>query len=258
LKACDALDGLTDGLISEPMRCRFDPKVTECKASDGANCVTAAQVDAARKVYADVMNPKTGEVLFPGPEPGSEMNWKATSGGPRPLGMSDDLFKYVVFQDPNWDFRTLDVTKHLERVRQADNGVISATSPNLKPFIDRGGKLIMYHGWGDTNVSPQSSVIYHRRLVEALGEHQVDQSVRLYMVPGMGHCGGGEAPNVFDMVKPLEQWREHGKAPADVTASQVDDGHITRTRPLCPYPQVARYKGTGSSDEAENFLCKLP
>lgn len=258
VNACDALDGLKDGLISNPMACRFDPKVVECKGAESASCLTPAQVESARTVYTPVMNPHTGQELFPAPEPGSEMNWGVTSGGARPLGMSDDLFKYVVFQDPNWDFRTLDVARHLELARKIDNGILSPTSPNLKPFADRGGKLIIYHGWGDTNISPRSSVIYHTRLRETLGDRQVDQFVRLYMVPGMAHCGGGEGPNVFDMLTALEQWREQGKPPAEVIASHLTEGHVDRTRPLCPFPQVARYKGTGSSDEAENFACTLP
>ena len=258
LNACDALDGVTDGLISEPMRCRFDPAVIQCKGADGPNCLTAAQVQAAKKVYAAVNDPRTGQEIFPGLEPGSELRWGGTSGGPRPLGMSDDLFKYVVFGDPNWDFRTLDLSKHLELARKIDGGNLSPVSPNLNPFVARGGKLLMYHGWGDQNISPQSSVRYYDKLVATLGQSRVNESVRLYMVPGMGHCGGGEGPNVFNMLAELEQWREHGAAPTAVMASRITDGNVVRTRPLCPYPQVARYKGTGSIDQAENFVCQLP
>jgi feruloyl esterase len=258
LNACDALDGVKDGLISDPMRCRFDPKVTECKGADGSNCLTREQVEAATKIYSSVMDPSTGQPLFPGPEPGSEMNWVVTSGGARPLGMSDDLFKYVVFKNPEWDFRTLDVRSHLELARKSDNGTLSATSPNLKPFVDRGGRLIVYHGWGDTNVSPRSSVMYYKKLAETLGDRQVDQSVRLYMVPGMGHCGGGEGPNTFDMLTALEQWKEKGTAPAEIIASHLTDGTVDRARPLCPFPQIPRYKGTGSIDRAESFVCRLP
>jgi feruloyl esterase len=256
VNACDAIDGLTDGLVSEPTRCRFDPAVLRCKAGDEADCLTGAQVDAAAKIYAGVTHPATGRLLFPGAEPGSELNWRIQAGGPRPLGMSDDLFKYVVFQDANWDFRTLDPAKHFETAWKRDGGTISATSPALKPFADRGGKLIIYHGWADTNVSPESSVLYHHRLIDTLGAHEVDQFERLYMVPGMNHCTGGEGPNAFDVLTPLERWREEGKAPADILASHQTAGAIDRTRPLCPYPQVARYKGTGSIDRAENFSCR--
>lgn len=256
LDACDANDGVKDGIISEPTRCKFDPAVTQCKGADGPNCLTAAQVETAKKFYSPLMDPKTGKEVFPGFEPGSELRWSGLIAGP--LVMAGDLFKYVVFQDPNWDYMTLDVGKDLARARKADNGVISPTSPNLKPFVGRGGKLLIYHGWGDQNVAPLSSVEYYDKLVEVLGKKQVDDSVRLYMVPGMGHCGGGEGPNVFDTLTPMEQWREQGVAPKEIIASQITKGSVTRTRPLCPYPQEAKYKGTGSTDQAENFVCRLP
>jgi feruloyl esterase len=256
LKACDAGDGLADGLISDPLRCRFDPEVTTCRGADGPGCLTVAQVDAAKKIYAPVIDPRTKQEVFPGVEPGSEPRWRITAGGPRPLGMSEELFKYIVFKDENWNFMDLDVLQHLEQARKADGGTISPTSANIKPFIDRGGKMIMYHGWGDTNIPPRSSVNYYNRLVQTLGAAPVNSAVRLYMAPGMGHCGGGEGPNTFDMLTALEQWKEQGKAPAEVIASHAADGKIDRTRPLCPFPQFAQYKGSGSIDEAANFVCK--
>jgi feruloyl esterase len=140
--------------------------------------------------------------------------------------------------------------------RTADGGTISATSSNIKSFVDRGGKLIIYHGWGDTNVPPRSSVNYYDKLVETLGKNQVASSTRLYLVPGMGHCGGGEGPNVFDMVTVAEEWREQGKAPTEVIASQIVDGKVVRTRPLCQYPLIPRYKGSGSLDQAASFECR--
>jgi feruloyl esterase len=258
LNACDAQDGVKDGLISEPMRCKFDPAVIQCKGADSATCLTAPQVQAARKMYAGVNDPKTGQLLFPGQEPGSEMRWGGTSGSPRPLGMSDDLFKYVIFGNPNWDFMSLDLSKHLDMARKADKGELSPASANIKPFVGRGAKLLIYHGWGDQNISPRSSTRYYDRLVGTLGQGQVDQSVRLYMVPGMGHCGGGEGPDQFDMLTALEDWRELGKAPAEVIATKMTNGKVAFTRPLCPYPQVARYRGSGSTNEASNFFCQMP
>ena len=136
--------------------------------------------------------------------------------------------------------------------------MISPTSADIKPFVARGGKLLMYHGWSDQNISPRSSVNYYNRLVTTLGQAQVNDSVRLYMVPGMGHCGGGEGPNEFDMLAQLEQWRERNVAPTEVLASKVTDGKVVRTRPLCPYPQVPKYLGTGSIDQAQNFVCQAP
>ena len=258
LDACDALDGVKDGIISDPTRCKFDPAVTLCKNGDGPDCLTAAQVETAKRFYAPLVNPKTGEEVFPGFEPGSELRWSGLAGGGGALGMASDHFKYVVFQDPNWNFMTLDVAKDLEHARKMDNGVVSPTSPNLKAFVSRGGKFMIYHGWGDQNVAPLTSVEYYEKLVKTLGQKQVDDSVRVYMVPGMGHCGGGEGPNVFDTLSALEQWIEHNAAPREIIASQVTSGSVTRTRPLCPYPQVAKYKGTGSTDIAENFVCRMP
>jgi feruloyl esterase len=258
LNACDARDGLADGLIGDPLRCRFDPEVTTCRGEDAATCLTVPQVDAAKKIYAPVIDPRTKQEVFPGVEPGSEPRWRVNAGGPLPLGMSNDLFKYVVFKDTNWNFLDLDVAAHLDQARKADGGTISPTSPNIKPFIDRGGKLLIYHGWGDTNIPPRSSVNYYNRLMETLGPPVVSSAVRLYMAPGMGHCGGGEGPNTFDMLTALEQWREQGKPPAEVIAAHLTDNKVDRTRPLCPFPQLAMYKGSGSIDAAENFVCRNP
>ena len=256
LDACDTLDGIKDGIINDPTRCKFDPSVTHCKGADGPNCLTQAQVQTAKIFYTALKDPKTGEEVFPGFEPGSELRWAALGEGP--LLMAGDLFKYVVFQNPNWDYLTLDVGQHLALARKMDNGVISPTSANLKTFVGRGGKLIIYHGWGDQNVAPRSSVEYYEKLVKALGQKQVEGALRLYMVPAMGHCGGGEGPNVFDTLSALEKWREKDAAPREIVASQVVKGSVIRTRPLCPYPQVAQYKGTGSTDQAENFACQAP
>jgi len=254
LNACDAQDGLKDGLISEPLACRFDPKVVECKANE-ATCLTSAQVEAARKIYAGVTNPKTGELIFPGLEPGSELNWTGPAGGPEPIAVGGDLFKFVVFRDPKWDFHTFDLARDYDAVHRIDNPGLSPTSADIRPFVARGGKLLMYQGWGDMNVAPKSTVDYYNRLVKAMGERQTDDSVRLFFAPGMAHCGGGEGPNVFDALTPLEQWRENGKAPASILATHATGGKVDRTRPLCPYPQVAKYKGSGSIDQAESFVC---
>jgi feruloyl esterase len=184
------------------------------------------------------------------------MHWAAISGE-QPHSMYNDLARFIVFQDANWDYRTLDINQHLELARKADGGVLSATSTNLKPFVDRGGKLLIYHGWEDQNISPTMTVDYYNGVVRTMGKG-VSDSVRLFMVPGMGHCGGGDGPNTFDVLAALEMWREHGHAPDSILASKVADGQVVRTRPLCPYPQVAKYKGTGSIDRAESFACTAP
>jgi feruloyl esterase len=255
LAACDAKDGLQDDLISEPLSCRFDPAVIACQGADAADCLTAAQVDAARKIYAGVTHPKTGAQIFPGLEPGSELSWGGPAGGPVPLAVAGDLFKSVVFQDPTWDFRTFDLARDYDRVHAIDNLGLSPTSADLKAFAARGGTLLVYHGWGDMNVAPRSSVAYYERLVKTMGQAEVDKAVRFFFAPGMAHCGGGTGPNVFDALTPLERWREHGAAPTEIVASHSTSGKVDRTRPLCAYPLVARYKGTGSIDVAENFVC---
>jgi len=257
LDACDAQDGIKDGIINNPLRCKFDPGVTLCKGADAGNCLTAAQVEAARKLYAPIVDPRNGKEIFPGFEPGTELRF-ANNTVDQPLGMAADTFKYTVMQNPNWDYRTLDIGADMDRARKMDNGVVSATSTNLKPYVGRGAKLIIYHGWADQNVAPLSSVNYYNALIQVMGKKVVEDSVRLYMAPGMGHCAGGEGPSVFDTLTPLEQWKEKGVAPKEIVASQIVNGNVIRTRPLCPYPQEAVYKGSGSTDQAENFVCRLP
>ncbi|HYS25792.1 MAG TPA: tannase/feruloyl esterase family alpha/beta hydrolase [Vicinamibacterales bacterium] len=264
LDACDAQDGLKDGLISEPLSCRFDPGVIQCGVgrtlSDPAGCLTAPQVEAARKIYAGVKNPKTGELIFPGLEPGSELNWGGPAGGPEPLAVSADLFKYVVFKDPKWDFRKFDLARDYDAVHRIDSLDLSPTSPDIKAFVARGGKLLIYQGWGDMNVAPKSTVAYYENVVKTIGQKQADDSVRLFFAPGMAHCGGGEGPNVFDALNPLEEWREQGKAPTSIVATHWTYGKLDRSRPLCPYPQVAKYIGGGAGDntDAAYFVCGAP
>jgi feruloyl esterase len=254
LNKCDALDGLKDDLISDPTKCQFDPAVLECMGGDGPDCLTRAQVVAARRIYAPVIDPQTGAKISNGLEPGSELQWGSVAGN-EPHSMYNDLLRFVVMKDRNWDFRTLDVSRQLELARKADHGVLSATSTQLTPFVSRGGKLLIYHGWADQNIPPRESVDYYNGLVKTMGRQKVGDAIRLFMVPGMGHCGGGNGPNEFDVLAVLERWRENGKIPSEIVASQVNGGRVSRTRPLCPYPQIAKYKGAGTIDRAENFLC---
>lgn len=255
---CDARDGVKDGLLENPAQCRFDPKVLECKNGDAPLCLTAQQVEAARKICSPVINPRTKEEIFPGMQPGSELGWAALAG-PQPRGEGVEFFEYVVFNDPNWDFRTLDFETAANLAAKADNGMVAATNPNLKAFFDRGGKLLMYHGWSDQLVAPLSSVKYYKSVVDATGgAAKASNSIRLFMMPGMNHCQGGEGPDVFDKVGVLEKWVEQGQAPARITAAHSTNGKIDRTRPLCPYPLVAGYVGAGAIDDDANFVCKAP
>jgi feruloyl esterase len=258
LAACDAMDGVKDGVLDDPTKCNFDPGVLECKDADGADCLTKPQVEAARKIYTPATNPRTGEQIFPPMERGSELVWGRLAGGPKPIELADDYFKFVVFEDPRWDFRTLNFDGDVTKAMKKDAGVLSATNPDLRPFFARGGKLITYHGWTDQQVMPENSINYMKSVVAAVGEAKVDASYRLFMVPGMNHCGGGDGPNKFDMLGALELWKEDEKAPDALIASHVTDGKVDRTRPLCAYPEVAKYKGSGSTDGVANFACVKP
>jgi feruloyl esterase len=256
LEACDTRDGLKDGILDDPTRCQFDPKVLECKSADGPACLTASQVEAARRIYSGVANSRTKEQIFPGLEPGSELGW-AVMAGPQAFAIAQEHFKYVVFKDPSWDYRTLNFDSDIALAEKTDDGTINATDPNLKPFFGHGGKLLQYHGWNDWQIAPLNSVNYYKTVLDTLGgAAKVKDSYRLFMVPGMGHCSGSEGTDHFDMLTALEQWVENGKAPDQIIAARVKDGVIDRTRPLCPYPQVAVYRGSGSTDEAANFVCK--
>jgi feruloyl esterase len=256
LNACDANDGVKDGVLEDPTHCKFDPEVLLCKGADGPDCLTAAQVESARKIYLPATNPRTKEAIFPGFEPGSEKGWGfAASAKPPELILTG--LKNGVFKDANWDYKTFNFDSDVvlfDRETQARN----ATDPNLKPFFSHGGKLLQYQGWNDNLIPPQNSVNYYNRVADTLGgASKVNDSYRLFMVPGMAHCRGGDGTDRFDVIGALEQWVERGKAPDSIVAARYAGDKVERTRPICPYPQVAVYKGTGSTDDAANFACKV-
>src|SRR5262249_29099277 len=259
LDACDAADGLKDGLIDDPRQCGFDPATLLCTGGDGPSCLTAPQVAAAKKIYAPATNPRTGQQLFFSLVPGTELGWGVQAAGPEPSANIYDQYRYVVFKDPNWDWKTFDFDTDAARGDRPEHLIMNATDPDMKPFFAHGGKLLLYHGWSDPQVPTLNTVAYYSRVVENLGGvSKAADRVRLFLAPGMGHCGGGEGPGVFDKVSALERWVEQGKAPDLLIASHVKDGKVDRTRPLCPYPGVARYTGTGNIDEAANFVCAVP
>ena len=159
-----------DGVIENPRSCRFDPQVVACtNGSDSAGCLTAAQVDAAKKIYGPAMNPRTGEALYPGLPPVSELGWSAAAGGPAPFAIPDSHFKYVVFADPKWDFRTLDVDRDIARAERVDNGILTAVNPDLSAVAERGGKLLIYHGWNDQLIAAQNSINYYESVLSFFG-----------------------------------------------------------------------------------------
>lgn len=257
LKVCDTLDGLKDNLIQDPRKCKFDPKAIECKGADAADCLTADQVIAVHKMYEPARNVRTGKVVSPAFTPGNELGWTALLGGQEPNSLGMDQFKYVVFKDPKWDWRTFDFDKDIEKTIQADDGLTDARNPDIKPFLAHNGKLLLYHGWSDQLVPTETSISYYEDVAKKMGgASKVDKQVRLFLAPGMGHCGGGDGPNSFDTLSALEQWVENSKVPEQMTASHSTAGKVDRTRPLCAYPKVAKYTGSGSIDDAANFVCK--
>ena len=255
LDACDALDGVKDGVIENPLMCHFDPKVLACKDADGPSCLTSAQAETARALYAPVKDPKSGATVFPSLlEPGSELGW-ATLAGPQPINTVQDTYKYIVFNDANWNWRTFNTSTDIALGVQKDAGIINAGDPNLKPFFERGGKLLLYHGWADPQVAASNTVDYFTKVTGVAGKKAVGKSIELYMVPGMGHCAGGPGTDTFDTMAAIEQWVRTGSAPDAIVAAHRSAGAVDRTRPLCPYGKVARWKGTGGTDEAANFSC---
>lgn len=257
MAACDAIDGLADGIIDDPRRCKFDPATLLCKEGDSDNCLTAPQVESVKKVYAGATNPRTGERIFPGWARGTEASWTPYFVQPAEA-RRNEFWRLWVFDDPNWDWATFDFDRDLDYA-DTKMAIVNSIDADLKPFKAHHGKLVMYHGWADSDVPPEDGVGYYEKVENAMGGH--DQTVeffRLFMVPGMGHCGGGTGPNTFDALGALDQWVEQGKAPAKIIASHVANGLPDRTRPLCPYPQVAKWKGAGSIDDAANFVCAEP
>lgn len=254
LNACDGLDGVRDGVLEDPSACRFDPQVLACTAGDAPDCLTAPQVDAARAYYEPIRHPQRGDVVMSGLERGTELSW-GTLGGAQPIGNAVEAFKHIAFKDANWDWRRFNLSTDLRVIDDADGGVLAGADPDLRPFFERGGKLLMYHGWSDPQIPPGNTVAFFNQIVERAGAAAVGPSVQLYMVPGMGHCRGGAGTDRFNPVEALEQWMVSGNAPAFIPASRVVDGRVVRTRPICAFGSVARWTGTGSTDEAANFAC---
>jgi Tannase and feruloyl esterase len=265
LAACDALDGLKDGIIDDPRKCNFDPSTLLCKSAETDSCLTQPQVAALKKIYAAATNSK-GERIYPGFLPGAETaGWGSWITGDAPGKSAQYAFAtqgsaYMLFQNPAWDFRTFNIDRDPKIADDTFGQRFNATSPDLKALDSRGGKLILYHGWSDPALSPLATIDYYQSVIAKVGAKDAATFTRLYMVPGMQHCGGGPGPNNFGtpMLTALEQWVEQKKAPEAIIATHATNGKVDRIRPLCPYPQVAKYMGSGSIDEAANFACRMP
>jgi len=263
LNACDAHDGVTDGVIEDPRTCTFDPASIVC--DDPAKCITREQAAAASRIYAPLRNPDTNEYLFAGFARGSESGLTFLTAGPKPLGIALDHFRFVVFDNPEWDPYTFNLASDVARADEVDakGGQLNASDPNLDAFRKRGGKLLTYHGWGDGAIPPQSSIDYFESVLARdkaksrdVGLAQLQKNVRLFMVPGLGHCFGGTGATQFDPLTALEQWVEQGAAPESIEASGTNAGSQPIARKLCSYPLVARYDGRGDPNKSASFACK--
>ena len=280
LAACDAEDGVTDGILNDPRRCHFNPATLLCRSADSNSCLTAPEVTALEKIYRGPRNSR-GEQIFPGYEPGGELGnngWAPWITGSAPeksllFAFGTQFFSNMVFSNPDWDYRKLNFDSDVQLTDRKLARILNATDPNLSTFKAHGGKLIMFHGWNDSAIAPVNTVNYYKSVVARMGLHQTRDFLRLYMAPGVQHCALGPGPSAFgasvegakldpqhSIFSALERWVEGGIAPDDIIATKYRNpansaSGALMTRPLCPYPEIARYKGTGDPNDARNFVC---
>ncbi len=279
LASCDKLDGVEDGVVENPAGCRFDPAMLLCRGAQTDKCLTQPQVKALEKIY-DGLRDSKGKLLYPGYSMSGEAEeggWAPWITGPEPeksqmFAFGTGFYKNMVFGDPAWDYRKFSVDADFKIAVARTAGILNATNPDLRRFKARGGKLILYHGWCDAAIPAQAVIDYYQRVVKKMGSKSTREFVRLFMVPGMQHCGGGAGPNAFgqggvaqgdarsNISAALERWVEQGVAPEEIIATRNRGATSgpARTRPLCAYPKVARYKGAGSTDDAADFECVAP
>ena len=250
LEACDGRDGVKDGFLNDPPACPFDLMRLQCTSADAESCLTAPQIETMRRGYAPVRLPD-GELVFPGKDPGSESAWVMVGGTISPLPLTG---LQIAHGDAAWDAKSFDLERDLALALEKVGYATNAISPDLRAFKARGGKLLLYHGWNDGLISAGNTVNYFESVRKEMGRGQ-DDWVRLFMMPGVGHCAGGAGPDQVHWMATLERWREGGKAPDRIDAARVVGNRIEMTRPLCPYPLIARYSGVGSTNDAQNFTC---
>ena len=263
LAACDAQDGLADGLLQNPVACKFDPASMACPAGqDGADCLTPGQLTAMNRYYSPITR-SNGEEVLPGFPKGSEHS-SALLGIDKPANNWAGFWPEVVYEDPAYDIKArIDITglSDYDRARAKVGAAYDAIDPNLEPFANRGGKLIVWHGWHDQLVSALRTESYVKAVNERVGTARADTFMRTYMAPGVNHCRGGVGPipDEYNLLEKVVNWVEKGEAPGAVTAMHRNArGEVDRTMPLCPYPQVARYHGTGDPNVATSFACQAP
>jgi feruloyl esterase len=260
---CDALDGLKDGLIDDPRACHFDPArdVAKCAGADGADCFTSAQIDALKKIYGGPRDSQGKQVYF-GELVGSEPVWPDNFTPPSKtvLPRSESQMKLAMLNPPpgpSWSYTMFNFDTDPAKVADAA-AILNPQNPDLAPLKKRGGKIIQYSGWADQQVNPQAGLEYYETVSKRLGANDTRDFYRVFMIPGMFHCSGGPGCGSVDWLSVTMDWVEKGVAPAQIVGAHMEGGKTTRTRPLCPYPQVARYKGAGSIDDAASFSCVAP
>jgi len=263
IEACDTIDGVKDGVIEDPGRCHFDPKELLGKPAGDSGTFTEADTNIIRKIWEGPRR-EDGTFLWYGQARGADLGALAASRGTplRPVGFAftQDWLKYWLTQNPQFDWSTMTPAayeRYWDQSQEEFGAVIGTDNPDLTGFRDRGGKAIIWHGWADQLITADASIDYYKRVQKQMGgADKVSQFARLYMAPGVGHCGGGAGPSPYGQLDAMLSWVENGKAPETLTAARRDQtGAITRSRPLCRYPLVAKYKGSGSTDDAANFTC---
>ncbi len=262
LDKCDALDGVRDGIIEDPQACHFDPATIQCPGKeDNPSCLTPAQVQTVRQVYAGAKF-DDGTLIYPGLEPGSELDWHWMLGGPEPMAINKDFFANLVIGDPNWDWHTFNLDRDTRLADKKIGAMVNFTDPNLRPFEKHGGKIIMYQSWQEAAIPPGGLVNYYKSVVKAMGGlDQTQRFARLFMVPDAGMCSGfsvGSYQGAWNALDVIEKWRKTGVAPDRIITEHRVAGIVDRTHRVCPYPQVAIYKGSGDPYDAANFACGNP
>ncbi|MDR0310859.1 MAG: tannase/feruloyl esterase family alpha/beta hydrolase [Acidobacteriota bacterium] len=258
LAACDENDGLKDGIITDPPRCKFDPAVTLCKDGDKPDCLTAPQLETARKIYEGAKF-KDGTQIFSGMAPGSELQWNLVSEK-EPFWVNVDFFKGMVFEDLNWDWKTFDVDRDTRLGIERTGKYVDNNNSDLRPFKNAGGKIIIYHSWNSVALPTGSIVKYYEDVVKTVGGLKETQDfARLFVIPESGGCVGAFNDETFNAFKAVQDWVEKGIAPEAIT--YVESGpqrKVSRTRPVCAYPKISRYKGSGDPNDGANFTCVDP
>lgn len=255
IEACDTLDGVKDGVLEDPRACKFDPKVLACSPSNSSeSCLTPGEAEAVRRIWE---GPKGHWYGLP---PGTPFGMLA---GPQPFMISVAHPRYWVYLDPEWDWRKLTYENfgaYVADSKRVVGPVLATDNPNLDGFRKRGGKLVLWHGWSDPGIMPEGTVDYYERVAKRDGSKfaRTQEFARLFMAPGVGHCSGGEGPQPQKLFEAVVNWVEKKQAPDTILASKTLPDGRTRTRPLCPYPAVAVWKGSGSTDDAANFRCEVP